>query len=386
MTIGYLDEFMFADEEAYQGIQGQVQLSGRVGFFFSTPPKKDCWGKELLLRNDRTVAQVHLENICPECRKKPAIEAVKCLHQKNRGSSLHSSKVRQQMATATTGIDTIMRDTYGVMDLSITRFFIPKYLDRMFNKDTNTYRDTTTKPEFHMLFMDPNAGGNCESAMVGGYFVGTKWVITFVYSAKTKPYDDFIQFVFDCLRVYHEKIRKGDVTQPILLAIESQKAWDGSTFFKELRAARLAGNLNLQNIHLLADRSKQDDKDSGLNIINYGVCVDSHRQNDMVAEFSRALKYDCVLLHQDICTVSEWGVDTMLSMLKSQLSVFEHFDKNTNSGHTASGKPPKNNDGKKDGKNDDLADAILGLLYWWMEVCTKAFYRPQMSRVTNRNY
>ncbi len=73
--------------------------------------------------------------------------------------------------------------------------------------------------------------GDCESAMAGAFFMETKYVLTYLYSAKTKPYKDFIKFVMDSLKVYHDTIRKGDTSEPIMLAIESQKAWDGNLNF-----------------------------------------------------------------------------------------------------------------------------------------------------------
>ncbi len=111
-------------------------------------------------KTDKTVKSINLESICAECRKKPPIQAVQCLHQKNIGNDLHSSKIRKQLSTATTGIGRIMREAFGVMDLEETAFFDKRGIARVFNRNTNMWREAgKKKPKFHLLCMDPNAGG-----------------------------------------------------------------------------------------------------------------------------------------------------------------------------------------------------------------------------------
>lgn len=147
------------------------------------------------------------------------------------------------------------------------------------------------------------------------------------------------------------------------------------------------GNLDFQNIHVLASVTKKTNLSEVEDIQKYGIVMNAPKQKRMVKEFSKILYYDALMTHPDLCTASEWGIDDMVQMTIEQLGRFYAPEDGNNSGHGPTGKRVKRPfGGKIDGENDDMADAILLLFETHQELTHNRLYRPQMTHALGQTY
>jgi hypothetical protein len=364
---------MFAPHDIHLAVEAQVMNQNGVALYFSSPIEEECWAKHVLAREDGTVKYLPVSNVCLECQALPDIKKIKCTHRiEGFGGNLKKSKKNRKRKMESTGeFKSTLTELYGNFKIKPEPFYDRGHIERCFKDDRKWVVDPQARIPLHFLFMDPNAGGRDQTALTGLFYLNGQFVITMLHTAPTKSYTKFIDFVFVCLEMYDAKIRRGNVMEPIVLAVESVNTWNGDAFARELNTRVMMGQMNLQNIHLLADESKQHDT-TGQMIQRYGTTLSEARKTDMTIEMSRALEYGCIWHHPDLCTPSDWELSNVILVLVDQMSHWVHIDRNNSTF-------PKRfkTGGKNEGDPDDLALSFHSALWWIREVMNNPFYRAQ---------
>ncbi len=374
-SVVYFDEFMFSPLEIHLGIEAQIMQANRVGFYFSSPNKKECWGKEVMARKDKTVRPIHVSNVCVECQALPDVKKIKCTHRiVDQGGNLRKSKMnRKRKMETTTDIQDTLTDLMGDIKMEPEPYYNRDYVRRVMDENHVCKIDPTWRVPFHLLFFDPNAGGTDHCAMTGLFFIGGRFIITLLHTSPVKQYAKFLGFVFDSLAIYHTKIRNGNICEPIILAVETVKSWDGDTFLKELNMRVNMGQSNFQNIHLLADESKNKSRHD-YEPERHGTTLSERRKTNMSGHMMAALEYDSILTHPDLCTPSTWGIDNIKLIWIDQMSHWRHTSVKDSSFPGANGTIG----GKEEGRRiDDLALSTHSALGWYWEIQRNPFYDYQ---------
>jgi hypothetical protein len=120
----------------------------------------------------------HMSLICPECLKlDTAAEMILCRHEEYKLPQWKSGPKQARLTQLTLKFDNAgrgLRENFGLPESSQETSFDKKHIKAIFDDDGKrvgqNYRGTPD-PTFIMMAIDPNAGGESETAIISGFFL-----------------------------------------------------------------------------------------------------------------------------------------------------------------------------------------------------------------------
>lgn len=365
-------------------------MEGRWAIYISTPNKeKDPslhWTTKM--ETEPTVLKIPCRMICEDCLKLPPSEMIKCTCLGGRfDNPLKDIKIRKAISQNTdpSRIMSLLEEHYGYQQEAIHKGYNPEAVKKLF--DPNRKWKPTSPPakiRYFFMYVDPNAGGiTSDTAALCMFFdeASKRFVCVYLDTRCTGCKKEFVAFVFQAIDMIHEKIRKKNPEIAIVVAVESQKAFDGETIEEELEDRKLAGNISYDNVHILADEQRERDK-TGQKFKRFGVNISHLRQKDMHTIVEDILEYDLFYWHEDLCTASPYGLQIVQNILIEQLLRYRApCESDINVGYDKNMKARTGDlyGGKFKGQRDDLSDCFHGCPAWMKEVL-KPYYRRQREK------
>lgn len=391
--MAFVDELcMIKHQETLDSVAPQIELVGRVCFMFSTPSLEDThWTDGLEKRKPGMILDVSETLVCTKCDidENSIAKKIACPHKKM-SNPLKSKKHRRKLAEIDDPMELEMRlrEDAGWKKKKTTAFYKLSSIDGIFaGFELITY--SYDEVDYFFILIDPNAGGNCRTGIIGGVKTlpnrshrGGRIILLYIDNAETRELELFYDAIVErAIGTMHRVFRKGKLDYWIVVFCESQKAWDGDTINERIQRKTAYGDKNYENIHIFKDEQKNRKTNQ-----RHGVNVSADRQNKMVEFMSQLLKDGGLKFGKDAVTTNEYGLDIMKKIFRNQMINFFHYDENKNSGYI-SGKPVKNNTGKKNGQQDDIADSVHML--WWLnyievERDNIIFYDQQIKMFSNQ--
>jgi hypothetical protein len=383
------DEFEFGSEDTHIQITGYFGVATRFGLYTSTPNRApNCYAHKL--STDRTVTTIPCRIICDECLRKPPSEMIKCtclggLYD-NPNKSIRIGKLRAQNKDPSQ-ILANLEEHGGVRLNPVKRGYNPEHIRRIFDKN-HIWRPQVPPKRlpWHFMYVDPNAGGLTSDTAAYSMFYDEfteRFVQTFLDTKCTANQREFVQFVFDAIDKLHKVIRKGNIQDAIVIAVESQKAFDGETIYRELQNRLKAGNTNYMNVHICTDPQRERDK-SGMSGERHGFNINSIRQKNMHKVVSRLFEGDYIYSHEDLCTNYEWGLEMVEGLMIQQVELYTvPAEENANVGYdkNMNARPQGDLYGAKFyGKRDDLSDCLHGAYGTYEYICNTPFFNFQIMQ------